>query len=182
MKSLIILLLIIILLGLNLAATEHHYYDVVSLGARPNSKFDSSNALQMAWQSACGSLGRSTIIIPQGQFLIQTHLEFSGKGCKSNDINFVINGTIVAPKNFHVFKDSAIWLLFHNVDGIKIHGGVFDGHGSGLWACKRSGHGNCPRGVETLTFRNSRNVEINGITSLNSQLYHIVIDGCHNVK
>lgn len=36
--------------------------------------------------------------------------------------------------------------------------------------------------MQTLRFTNSRNIAINGLTSLNSQLYHIVFDGCENVK
>ena len=36
--------------------------------------------------------------------------------------------------------------------------------------------------IQTLRFSNSNNIEINGVTSVNSQLYHIVFDGCKNVK
>lgn len=35
---------------------------------------------------------------------------------------------------------------------------------------------------QTLRFSKCNNVEISGLTSLNSQLYHIDFDGCHNVK
>lgn len=127
--------------------TRSNYYDVVSLGAKPDSNTDSSKALIMAWESACGSTGRSTIFIPQGRFLVGTALKFSGKGCKSSGIAFVIKGTIVAPTDFQVLGNSKIWLWFDNVDGVTINGGVFDGEGGGLWACKRSGKGGCPRGV-----------------------------------
>ncbi|KAH9782605.1 Pectin lyase-like superfamily protein [Citrus sinensis] len=53
---------------------------------------------------------------------------------------------------------------------------------AGLWACKRSGNNNCPSGATTLGFSNSNNILINGLTSQNSQMFHVVIDGCHNVK
>ena len=36
--------------------------------------------------------------------------------------------------------------------------------------------------LQTLGFTNSMNIIIDGVTSLNSQLYHIVINGCKNVK
>lgn len=36
--------------------------------------------------------------------------------------------------------------------------------------------------VKTLGISNSNNVRINGLTSLNSQMFHIVINGCNNVK
>lgn len=36
--------------------------------------------------------------------------------------------------------------------------------------------------MQSLSFSNSKNVVIVGFTSLNSQMFHIVINGCHNVK
>ena len=36
--------------------------------------------------------------------------------------------------------------------------------------------------MQSLSFSNSKNVIIIGLTSLNSQMFHIVINGCHNVK
>ena len=36
--------------------------------------------------------------------------------------------------------------------------------------------------VQTLAFTNSNNVAISGLTSLNSQMFHIVLNGCQNVK
>ena len=35
---------------------------------------------------------------------------------------------------------------------------------------------------QTLGFSNSNNILINGLTSQNSQMFHVVINGCHNVK
>jgi len=36
--------------------------------------------------------------------------------------------------------------------------------------------------VQSLEFSNSNNIAITGLASLNSQLFHIVINGCQNVK
>lgn len=36
-------------------------------------------------------------------------------------------------------------------------------------------------GMQTLGISNSKNVTISGLTSLNSQMFHIVINGCENV-
>lgn len=36
--------------------------------------------------------------------------------------------------------------------------------------------------MQTLGFSNSNNIVINGVTSLDSQMFHIVINGCHNVQ
>ncbi|XXG44560.1 hypothetical protein AAC387_Pa01g4325 [Persea americana] len=62
----------------------------------------------------------------------------------------------------------------------RIHGGTIDGKGMSLWAFKASGN-YCPDGAESLTFTNAKDVVISGLASMNSQLYHIVIDGCTNV-
>lgn len=36
--------------------------------------------------------------------------------------------------------------------------------------------------VQTLRFSNSNNIVISGLTSLNSQMFHIAINGCNSVK
>lgn len=36
--------------------------------------------------------------------------------------------------------------------------------------------------MQTLGFINSMNIIVNGVTSLNSQLFHMVFNGCKNVK
>ncbi|KAK9200496.1 hypothetical protein WN944_015694 [Citrus x changshan-huyou] len=36
--------------------------------------------------------------------------------------------------------------------------------------------------LQSIGFSNSNNIAINGLTSLNSQMYHIVFNGCNNVK
>lgn len=36
--------------------------------------------------------------------------------------------------------------------------------------------------VQTLEFTNSNNILISGLTSVNSQMFHIVINECNNVK
>uniref|UniRef100_A0A803LYW9 Polygalacturonase n=2 Tax=Chenopodium quinoa TaxID=63459 RepID=A0A803LYW9_CHEQI len=183
MKIIIVTLsIILVIINLNFVSATYNYYDVVTLGAKANSNSDSSKALEAAWNIACNSSGESTIHIPEGEFFVRKSLKFSGKGCQSSKINFVINGTLKAPSDFRVLQNSKTWVLFEHVDGVTLSGGVFDAAGAELWNCKRSGKGACPRGVESLGFLNSQNIEINGISSLDSQLYHIVIDGCRNVK
>ncbi|MCD9642426.1 hypothetical protein HAX54_029252 [Datura stramonium] len=154
-------------------------FNVVNFGAKPDGKTDSSNAFLTAWDSACGSFKPATIYVPQGNFLVkQAH--FKGK-CNNTAMIFRIDGTLVAPFDYNVIGNAKNWILFQGVDGVSIHGGSLDGQGSSLWACKSSGK-NCPRGATTLGFSNSNNVAITGLTSLNSQMFHIVINGCKNVK
>lgn len=82
---------------------------------------------------------------------------------------------------YKVLGNSDNWLLFEHVDGLIISGGTLDGQGSSLWSCKANGK-NCPSGATSLGFSNSKNIVVNGLTSINSQLYHIVFNGCSNVK
>ncbi|XP_010672497.2 polygalacturonase [Beta vulgaris subsp. vulgaris] len=157
-------------------------YNVANFGAKADGKTDSSQAFLNAWDAACGSTGRTTIHVPSGRFLIQKAITFSGTKCKNRGVNFDIRGTIVAPSNFQALRNANTWLAFEYVTGVSIHGGVLDGQGSDLWACKMSHKGGCPSGVTNLGFTNSRNIMIKRLTSLDSQLYHIVFVGCKNVK
>ncbi|KAF3616241.1 Polygalacturonase [Capsicum annuum] len=154
-------------------------HNVVNFGAKPNGKIDSSNAFLTAWDLACGSTKPSTIYVPRGNFLVK-QVHFRGK-CNNSEIIFRIDGTLVAPFDYNVIGNEKNWIFFQGVDGVSIVGGSLDGQGSGLWTCKAS-EKNCPSGATTLGFSNSNNVAITGLTSLNSQMFHIVINGCKNVK
>ncbi|KAJ4721850.1 polygalacturonase-like, partial [Melia azedarach] len=100
--------------------------------------------------------------------------------CKSSDITFRIDGTLVAPMDYRVLGQADNWLSFEGVSGVSIIGGALDTKGSLLWACKAAGS-KCPKGATTLSFTNSNSIRINGLFSLNSQMFHIVINGCQNV-
>ncbi|XP_050270403.1 polygalacturonase-like [Quercus robur] len=153
-------------------------YNVINFGAKPDGKTDSTPAFLNAWSAACASSDSSTINVPKGRYLIGS-LAFKGE-CKSSDIAFQIDGTLVATADYRVLGQASNWLSFEGVSGVTIIGGALDAKGSGLWACKAAGT-NCPSGATTLSFTNSYNIRINGLLSLNSQMYHIVFNGCQNV-
>ncbi|TYI11236.1 hypothetical protein ES332_A09G197600v1 [Gossypium tomentosum] len=150
-------------------------YNVLNYGAKPDDNFDSTQALVAAWTLACGSINPATIYVPPGRFLVR-NVVFRGQ-CKNNGIVFRIDGTLVAPSDYKVIGSTGNWLFFEHVNGVSIYGGILDGQGTGLWTCKRSGKG-CPSGATSLGFSNSRSIETRGLTSLNSQMYHIVINEC----
>ncbi|XP_038713455.1 polygalacturonase-like [Tripterygium wilfordii] len=150
-------------------------FNVVSYGARPDGKTDSSRALLNAWAQACASRSPSTIYVPQGRFFLG-NVVFKGP-CKNNAIFLKIDGTLVAPS----YNTAHNWIMFRDVDNVAVSGGTLDGQGTSLWACKASGK-SCPLGATSLEFSNSDNVVISGLTSLNSQMFHIVINECQNVK
>ncbi|KAJ7961817.1 Polygalacturonase-like [Quillaja saponaria] len=154
-------------------------YNVANFGAKPDGKTESTKAFLNAWANACGSTRPASIYVPRGRFLLR-NAAFTGP-CKNNAISVQIDGTLVAPSDYRVIGKTANWLLFQRVNGVSIRGGILDGRGTGLWSCKMSGK-NCPSGATTLQFSNSNNIGIRGLTSLNSQMFHIVVNGCRDVK
>ncbi|GLT73679.1 hypothetical protein SLA2020_455180 [Shorea laevis] len=155
-------------------------YNVMTFGAKPDGVTDSTKAFQAAWNAACGSTQAAAINVPTGRFLVGS-IVFNGDSCKNNAITFTIKGTLVAPGDYNVLANAENWLAFEYVDGVSIVGGILDGKGAPLWACKMAGK-SCPDGATTLSFTNSKNIVVDSLTSLNSQLYHIVVNSCQNVK
>ncbi|KAK7412797.1 hypothetical protein VNO78_04432 [Psophocarpus tetragonolobus] len=156
-------------------------YNVLDFGAKPDGRTDCTNAFLSAWKSACGSAKPAGIHVPQGRFLIGRAVTFRGQ-CANHAISMTIRGTIVAPSQYTFAGNALHWLTFDQVTGLSIHGGVLDAQGSFLWNCKFKATTNCPIGAATLGFTNSEHISVTGLTSLNSQLFHILINGCHNVK
>ncbi|PNT28871.1 hypothetical protein POPTR_007G144100v4 [Populus trichocarpa] len=154
-------------------------YNVLNYGAKPDGRTDSTKAFLAAWTQACGSISRSTLYVPPGRYFLR-NVQFSGP-CKNNAILVRIDGSLLAPTDYRVIGNAANWISFQHVDGVTVSGGILDGHGSGLWDCKQSGK-NCPSGATTLGVSNSQNIVISGLHSLNSQMFHIVVNGCHNVR
>nr|XP_023892065.1 polygalacturonase-like [Quercus suber] len=154
-------------------------YNVVSLGAKADGTTDSTQAFVSAWTKACGSTNPAMIYVPVGRFYLR-QVMFNGP-CNNNAIIMRIAGTLVAPSDYSVLGNTANWLVFEHVDGVTISGGVLDAQGTALWACKASGN-TCPAGATTLEFSNSNNIVVSALSSLNSQMFHIVVNGCQNVK
>ncbi|XP_028107660.1 polygalacturonase-like [Camellia sinensis] len=155
----------------------HHYL----YGARCEQlQLHTTKSFLSAWDAACASANPTTIYVPPGRYLLHK-AKFYGEQCKNTAITIRIDGTLVAPSDYRAIGNGGSWLIFEKVSGVSIFGGTLDGQGTGLWACKASGKA-CPTGATTLALYNSNDIVINGLTSLNSQMFHIAIDGCHNVK
>lgn len=123
-------------------------YNVVGLGAKPDGKTDSTKAFLFAWSKACGSVNPATIYVPAGRFLLR-NVVFSGQ-CKNNAITFRIVGTLLAPSDYRVIGNEGNWIKFQRVKGVTVSGGILDGQGTALWACKSSKKGGCPGGVTVI--------------------------------
>ncbi|XP_065864278.1 polygalacturonase-like [Euphorbia lathyris] len=154
-------------------------FNVKRYGAKSDGRTDSTRAFVSAWSMACGSNRPVTIYVPPGRFLLKK-VVFQGP-CNNNAIFFRIDGTLVAPSDYKVLGYGGDWIVFWRVSGVTISCGTLEGQGADLWACKASGN-NCPSGAASLHFTNSDNIAIYGLTSLNSQMFHIIIYGCQNVK
>lgn len=137
-------LLVLVLSISNLSYAKTTSYNVLNFGAKPNGLKDSTEAFENAWAMACGSSGTSLIYVPKGRYLLGA-LVFGGN-CKSYDITFKIDGTLVAPTDYQVLGKVQNWLSFEGVSGVSIIGGALDAKGDSLWACKSTSK-NCPNGA-----------------------------------
>ncbi|KAG8369382.1 hypothetical protein BUALT_Bualt14G0005400 [Buddleja alternifolia] len=155
-------------------------YNVQSFGAKPNGKSDSTKAFLSAWGAACATTQPASIYVPPGKYLLR-NAYFTGKLCKNTAITIRIDGTLLAPSDYNAIGNSGNWLKFQWVTGVSIYGGTLDGQGTKLWACKNSSK-SCPKGVTSLAFYSSNNISVNGLSSLNSQKFHILIEGCRNAS
>ncbi|KAL2336108.1 hypothetical protein Fmac_010554 [Flemingia macrophylla] len=165
-------------LGISNAAPTSTY-NVVNFGAKADGKTDCTKPFIKAWQSACTSLSPATIYVPKGRYLLG-NTNFRGP-CKRK-VTFLIAGTLVAPEDYKALGNSGFWILFNHVENVVISGGKLDAKGAAFWNCRRSGK-NCPVGARlcSMTFNWVNNLVVSGITSVNSQLSHLVINPCNNV-
>ncbi|KAF9600838.1 hypothetical protein IFM89_013073 [Coptis chinensis] len=179
LKTKVCIILSILFISAVPLAASNAVFNVVKLGAKPDGKTDSTKSFIEAWAGACGSSDSSTINVPSGRYLIRNGV-FKGP-CKNADITIRIEGTLIAPSDYNVIGNSENWLSFQWITGVSIYGGTLDGQGIGLWACKL-GNKKCPDGATSLSFTNSKDIVINGLKSLNAQMFHIVINRCENVN
>ncbi|KAK9019749.1 hypothetical protein V6N11_054257 [Hibiscus sabdariffa] len=125
-------------------------------------------------------LGRLELHICAERAVFGGSLEFKGK-CRSPEIIIRIDGTIVAPLDYGVLGKSRNWFSFEGVTGVSLTGsGTFDAKGPSLWACKASHSNSCPSGTTTLSFTNSNNIRINGLT-IGSLAKDLKEEGVQNV-
>ncbi|KAL9861164.1 putative polygalacturonase [Arabidopsis thaliana] len=155
--------------------------NVLSFGANPNGIVESAKAFSDAWDAACRVEDSVVIYVPKGRYLVSGEVRFEGESCKSREITLRIDGTLIGPQDYSLLGKKENWFSFSGVHNVTVLGGSFDAKGSTLWSCKANGY-NCPEGATTLRFMDSNNVKIKGVLSLNSQLFHIAINRCRNIK
>ncbi|KAK8930869.1 hypothetical protein KSP39_PZI016636 [Platanthera zijinensis] len=150
----------------HLSSSELTTYSITdSGGAVPEGgSADWTGQLVDAWTKACGSNAPATVVVPAGTFFVR-HVVLVGP-CRSSHISVNIAGTIVSPATY---TSEEHWIVFMNVSGLTISGGVFDGRGQAIWNCK------------SLAIMNSNNVRLNSVSLVNSEMFHILIYGSMDV-
>ncbi|KAK1390882.1 polygalacturonase-like [Heracleum sosnowskyi] len=163
----------------NSSSAERLSINVKRLGAKADGKTDVSKVLLRAWNSACASKKEVRIYVPRGRYLIRNPIVFNGRNCKRS-MFMRIEGTIIASTDYNFLGKHGNWIKFERVNGLSISGGTLDAKGAGLWNCKKSGK-NCPTGATSIGFYSSTNVVVSRLTSINSQLFHMIIYKSKNV-
>ncbi|XP_020884760.1 exopolygalacturonase [Arabidopsis lyrata subsp. lyrata] len=127
-------------------------FNVQRHGSKPDGKTDNANAFTSVWSRACRrESGRSKIYVPKGTFYLGG-VEFVGP-CK-NPIEFIIDGTLLAPANPSDIKQDT-WINFRYINNLSISGsGTLDGQGKQSWPLNDC-HKNpsCPK-LAMVTFLN----------------------------
>ncbi|KAF4352528.1 hypothetical protein G4B88_013358 [Cannabis sativa] len=163
--------------GSNITNKNKVVVNVVGYGAKGDGKTDSSKGFVKAWSAVCGSKKAATMYIPKGRYLLNP-IVFRGP-CR-NRVTLHIDGTLLAPSNYWAMGNSGYWILFIKINRLSVLGGTIDAKGAAFWACRKSGN-KCPVGARSMTFNWVNNGVISGLTSINSQQTHLVINSCTNV-
>ncbi|KAL3640538.1 hypothetical protein CASFOL_015506 [Castilleja foliolosa] len=137
-------------------------YDPVSNGFT-----DFNKVLLSKWRKACDTDG-GELEIPPGNFMLSGVI-FQGP-CNGKTY-FRHMGTLKATPGAH---NQDYWITFQDIDGLIIIGnGTFDGNGPSAWSL-----GSRPSSIRIVKVKN---VEVIGVSSLNSKMFHFHIVLCENV-
>ncbi|CAH8332415.1 unnamed protein product [Eruca vesicaria subsp. sativa] len=156
-----------------------NFFNVQRYGAKSDGQTDNAKAFTNIWKMACTRRGgNSKIYVPKGTFYLGG-VEFVGP-C-TNDVEFVIDGTLLAPANPKDIKNDT-WINFRYINNLSISGGgTLDGQGKESWPlndCLKNTH--CHKLAKTMGFSFVNNSRINGITSLNSKMGHFNFFSVHH--
>ncbi|XVF87693.1 hypothetical protein PTKIN_Ptkin18bG0141000 [Pterospermum kingtungense] len=152
-------------------------FNVIDFGAVGDGKADDSQAFLKAWNALCAANDSSTLEIPGSKTFLLKKVDFQGP-CKSKPIHIKVLGNIIAPNSFTWTEcDNGCWLCFSDVDGLTIDGtGQIDGNGAAWWNKTKK---ECAPAV--ISFDKCNNLNVHGITSLNSPGNHVGVNHCNVV-
>ncbi|PRQ44650.1 putative polygalacturonase [Rosa chinensis] len=148
-------------------------FNVLDYGAVGDGQTDDSEAFLTAWSALCAAKGTPALVIPMEKTFLLQPTKFSGPCISNGSIYVEILGKIVAPKTPQEWKEceKESWLLFSEVNNLIINGnetGVINGNGLPWW-------------TEALRFFNCNDLQLSGLTHVDSPKGHISILNCTNV-
>uniref|UniRef100_A0A1J3JLC3 endo-polygalacturonase n=1 Tax=Noccaea caerulescens TaxID=107243 RepID=A0A1J3JLC3_NOCCA len=158
-------------------------FNVNSFGAKANGN-DDSEAFMKAWEAACSSTEIVYVVVPNSRTYNIKPVKFSGP-CQSSLIVFKIYGKIEAWKNPSDYKERRHWIVFENVDNLRVEGGGrIDGNGNIWWpnSCKINPELPCLGAPTAVTFVGCNNLKVSNIRLENAQQMHLTFQECKNVK
>ncbi|XP_052185176.1 probable polygalacturonase At3g15720 [Diospyros lotus] len=161
------------------AGSASGVFDVLNYEAIGNGITDDSNAFLSTWKAACdATMGAPVLCVPDGKTFLLNPVRFEGP-CKSSSITIKVYGKLVAP---HIdswpSQSSKNWLIFLDVNGLIVNGtGQFDGQGAAWWDRFRK-EPDIERPT-ALQFVNCDNLQLSGLTHINSPRNHISVVGCN---
>ncbi|XP_004487822.1 exopolygalacturonase-like [Cicer arietinum] len=159
--------------------------NVMSFGAKPDGKFDCTQAFMDGWRAACKSNVQARLLIPQGRFLVSS-MFFAGPCLTPEPITIQVVGTVVATTDISEYENGE-WLMFEDIAGIKlIGGGTFDGQGKSAWEfhqdCESDPTNTCVRSPSSLYFNKVTNGVIQNIKSVDPKGFHIFVTNSANIR
>ncbi|WCJ30232.1 Pectin lyase-like superfamily protein [Euphorbia peplus] len=164
---------------------EINMFNVKDYGAVGDGATENYNAFLNAFKDLCEAKNDNeeeipTLIVPEGSYILKP-LRFKGP-CKSKAIHIKVIGNIVAPSGDKWPNcDTHCWIVFESVHGLTLDGsGSFDGQGSTWWVSQEIMK-KCMR-PRALEFKDCNNLEICGITLINSPKAHMGLNTCSNVS
>ncbi|KAL6541259.1 hypothetical protein OROHE_010967 [Orobanche hederae] len=166
---------LVFFLCVNSVHCRNKIFTVTNYGAVADGEIDNSKAFSSAWKEACETDG-GEVLVPYGTYLV-SGANFQGP-CNGETF-FQNNGIIKATPGSHY---QPFWISFYEMDGLTLYGrGTFDGHGASAWPLKKLCNDQCGNRPTSIKIAKVNNLNIRGISSLNSKQFHFHIFMCDNV-
>ncbi|KAL5823205.1 hypothetical protein ACOSQ4_021105 [Xanthoceras sorbifolium] len=162
--------------------SNNNAVNVIQNGAVGDGETDDSQAFMRAWKSVCEATPQApTLFIPPTKTFLLKPLRFQGP-CKSPVIYVQVEGNIVASADIKEWEngDMENWIVFSNVNGLIFTGnGQIDGEGQTWW--EQTNSNDDKTAPTALAFFNCNNLQLSGLTHINSPKNHISISHCNGV-
>ncbi|KII96149.1 glycoside hydrolase family 28 protein [Plicaturopsis crispa FD-325 SS-3] len=152
--------------------------NVLDYGAQANNSTDLGPALTQAYTncvkgSTTSSPADTVILVPSGNFLLASGVEFSS----ASDFTLTISGNIYLPFDPNLAGNMLFWEHCNNVV-VNGNGAIY---GNGYRYREGGNLSLYPNRPRLIRFENSNNIEITGVTLYDAPMFHVTIIGNNNV-